>query len=65
MMIVKKNVEIAVTLKYLSNFQRTIGLIVKLAWFEDCIISFVAGAAKFKISDTKLCVLVVILSSKI
>ena len=65
MMIVKKNVEIAVTLKYLSNFYRTLGLIVKLASFEDCIISFVAGAAKFKIIDTKLCVPVVILSSKI
>ena len=55
----KKNVEIAVPLKYLSHFWRTremplinweISLI--LTWSEDCAISSANARAKFKITDT-------------
>ena len=66
-----KDVEIAVPLKYLSNFWRTlemplinceINLI--LTWSEDCVISSATEATKFKITDTKLYVPVVTLSTK-
>ena len=65
-----KDVEIAVPLKYLSNFWRTlemplinceINLI--LTWSEDCVISSATGATKFKITDTKLYVPVATLST--
>ena len=56
-----KDVEIAVPLKYLSNFWRTIEMPlinceINLfsTWFEDCIISSATGETKFKITDTKL-----------
>ena len=61
----------AVPLKYLSNFWGTlemplinceINLI--LTWSEDCIISSATGKAKFKITDTKLYVPVVTLSTQ-
>ena len=58
-------------LKYLSNFWRTleIPLINRkinliLTWSEDCIISSATGATKFKITDTKLYVPVVTLSTQ-
>ena len=63
-----KHVEIAVPLKYLSNFWGTlemplinceINLI--LTQSEDCVISSATGATKFKITDTKLYVPVLIL----
>ena len=63
-----KDVEIAVSLKYLRNFWRTlemplinceINLI--LTWPEDCVIFSATGATKFKITDTKLYFPVVIL----
>ena len=66
-----KHVEIVVSLKYLSNFWRTlemplinceINLILTLC--EDCVISSATGAIKFKITDTKLYVAVVILSTQ-
>ena len=66
-----KYVEIAVPLKYLSNFWRTlemplinceINLI--LSWSEDCVISSATGAIKFKITETKLYVPVVTLSAQ-
>ena len=66
-----KHVEIVVPLKYLSNFWRTlemplinceINLILTLS--EDCVISSATGAIKFKITDTKLYVAVVILSTQ-
>ena len=66
-----KDVEIAVPLKYLSNFWRTlemplinceINLI--LTWYEDCVISSETGATKFKITDTNLYVPVVTLSTQ-
>ena len=56
-----KDVEIAMSLKYLSNFGRTleiplinweINLI--LTWSEDCVISSATGIAKFKIAHAKL-----------
>ena len=56
-----KDVEIAVPLRYLSNFWRTlkmplinyeINLI--LTWSDDCVISSATRATKFKIPDTKL-----------
>ena len=59
-----KDVQIAVPLKYLSNFQRTlemplinceINLI--LIWSEDCVMSSATGEIKFRITDTKLYVL--------
>ena len=64
-----KDVKTAESLKYLSNFWRTlemplinceINLI--LTWSEDCVISSATGETKFKITDTKLYVLVVTLS---
>ena len=66
-----KDVEIAVPLKYLSNFWRTpeiplinceINLI--LTWSENCVISAATGKTKFKITDTKLDVPVVTLSTQ-
>ena len=66
-----KDVEIAVPLIYLSNFWRTlempfinceINLI--LTWPEDCVISSVIGATKFKIIDTKFYALIVTLSTE-
>ena len=56
-----KDVKIAVPLKYLSDFWRTlemqlinceINLI--LTWSEASVISFATGETKFKITDTKL-----------
>ena len=69
-----KNVEIKVPLKYLSSFWRTlemplinceINLI--LTWYTNCIIvstNFANKNAKFEITDTKLYVLVVTLSTQ-
>ena len=65
-----KNVKIAVALKYLSNFWRTlvtplinseINLI--LTWSENCVICSATGATKFEITDTHLYVPVVTLST--
>ena len=66
-----KDVEIAVPLKYLSNFWRTlempfinceINLI--LTWYEDCVISSATGARKSKKTDTKLYVTMVTLTTQ-
>ena len=64
-----KDVKIAVSLKYLSNFWRTLEMPLIscktnliLTWSEDCVISSGNGETKFKISDTKLYVPVVTLS---
>ena len=68
MIIIIKNVDIAVSLKCLSNFWRPleislincdVSLIV--AWSEDCAIFSAAGAETFKITDTKLYVPIVTL----
>ena len=66
-----KNVEIIVPLKYLSNFWRklemplincTVNLI--LTWSEDCLITNSTGEGKFAITETKLYVPIVTLSTK-
>ena len=46
-----KDVETAVSLKYLSNFWRTLKNLI-LTWSEDCVISSATVATKFKITDT-------------
>ena len=63
-----KNVEIAVPLKCLSNFWRTLEMPLIycevnliLTWSKDCVISSATGEAEFKITDTKLYVTVVTL----
>ena len=67
----KKDVEIMVPLKYLSNFWRTfemplinceVNLI--LTWSSTCFITDSNGAGTFAITDTKLCVPVVTLSTQ-
>ena len=66
-----KDAEIIVPLKYLSNFWRAlvmplinceVNLILK--WSNDCVITNSTGAEKFKITETKLYVLVVTLSTQ-
>ena len=66
-----KDVETAVPLKYLSSFWRTLeiplinyGINPILTWSEDCVISSATEATKFKLTDTKLYVLVVTLSTQ-
>ena len=67
----KKDVEIMIPLKYLSNFWRTletplinyeVNLI--LTWSSTCVITDSNGAATFAITDTKLYVPVVTLSTQ-
>ena len=66
-----KDVEIIVPLKYLSNFWRTLAMplikcevILELTWSKDCVITNSTGAGKFAITDTKLYVPVVTLSTQ-
>ena len=66
-----KDVEIAVSLRYLSNFWRTLELSLIncetnfiLTSSEDCIISSATGATKIKITDTKHYVPVATLSTQ-
>ena len=65
-----KNMKIAVPLKYLSNFWRSLEMALinckihlKLNWIEDSVMSTIADTT-FKTTNTKLYVLIVILSSK-
>ena len=65
-----KDVKIAVPLKYLSNFRRSLEMPsinckihLRLNWTKDCVMSTIAGTT-FKIRNTKLYVLIVTLSSK-
>ena len=64
-----KVVEIAVPLKYLSNFWRTLGISLinckinlQLKWSWTCVITNSTGAGIFAITNTKLYVPVVTLS---
>ena len=64
-----KNVQIAVPLKYLSNFWRTLEMWLInceinlfLTWCQDCVNSSATGQTKFKITGTKLYAPVVTLS---
>ena len=66
-----KDVEIIVPLKYLSNFWRTLEMPLIncevnyiLTWSKDYIITNSTGEAKFAITETKLYVPVVTLSTK-
>ena len=66
-----KNVEIIVPLKYLSNFWRTLEMPLIncevnliLTWSKDCVITNSTGDEKFAITETKLYVPVVTLSTK-
>ena len=67
----EKDVEIMVPLKYLSNFWRTLEMPLMncevnliLTWSSTCVITNSTGAGTFKITDTKLYVPVVTLSTK-
>ena len=66
-----KNVEIIVPLKYLSNFWRTLEMPLIncevnliLTWSRDCVITNSTRKGKFAITETKLYVLVVTLSTQ-
>ena len=67
----EKDVEIMVPLKYLSNFWRTLEMPLIncevnliLTWSSTCVITNSTGAGRFAITDTKLYVPVVTLSTK-
>ena len=66
-----KDVEIIVPLKYLSNFWRALEMPLIncevnliLTWFKDCVITNSTGEGKFAITETKLYVPVVPLTTK-
>ena len=66
-----KDVEIIVSLKYLSNFWKTLEMPLIncevnliLTWSKDCVITNSEGEEKFAITETKLYVPVVTLSAK-
>ena len=66
-----KDVEIIVPLKYISNFRRTLEMPLIncevnliLTWSKDCVITNSTGEGKFAITETKLYVPVVTLSTK-
>ena len=66
-----KNVKIAVPLKYLSNFFRSLEMPLinckihlELNWSNNSVISNNGGATAFKITEAKLCVHIVTLSNK-
>ena len=67
----EKDVQIMVPLKYLSNFWRTLEMplincevSLILTWSSTCVITNSTGEGKFKITDTKLYVPVVTLSTQ-
>ena len=67
----EKDVEIMVPLKYLSNFWRSLEMPLIncevnliLIWSSTCVMTNCTGAATFEITDTKLYVPVVTLSTK-
>ena len=66
-----KNTKIVVPLKYLSNFWRLLKILLinckvhlELDWIENCILSSAGNSTKFEITDAKLLVPIVTLSSK-
>ena len=66
-----KDAKIVVPLKYLSNFWRSLEMplinckvYLELNWTEDCILSSAGNSAKFAITDAKLHVPIVTLSTK-
>ena len=67
----KNGVKIAVPLKYLSNFWRSLEMPLisskiefLLGWYEECILSNAGTAATFKITDAKLYVPIVTLKTE-
>ena len=67
----EKDVDILVSLKYLSNFSRTLEMPLSncevsliLTWSSTCVITNSTGAGTFKINDTKLYIPVVTLSTE-
>ena len=65
-----KNVKVRVPLKYLSNFWRTLEMLLincevnlTLAWSKDCVITNSTDKGKFAVTETKLYVLVVTFST--
>ena len=67
----KGNVKIAVPLRYLSNFWRSLEMpLIKckiefsLGWYKECILSNAGTAATFKITDAKLYVPIVTLRTE-
>ena len=66
-----KNTKIVVPLKYLSNFWRSLEIPLisckvhlKCNWIEECILSSAGDSSNFKITDAKLHVPIVTLSTK-
>ena len=66
-----KSTKIIVPLKYLSNFWRSLEMplinckvYLKLNWIEDCILPSAGNSAKCEITDAKLYVSIVTLSTK-
>ena len=66
-----KDIETEVPLKHLSNFCRTLEMLLSnceinfiLTWSADCVISSATGKTRLALTDTKLYVPVVILSSR-
>ena len=66
-----KDANIVAPLKYLSNFWRSLEMplinckvFLELNWIEDCILSSAGDSAKFAITDAKLHVPIVTLSTK-
>ena len=66
-----KEAKIVVLLKYLSNFWRSLEMplinckvYLELNWIEGCILRNAGDTAKFAITDTKLHLLIVTLSTK-
>ena len=66
-----KDFEILVPLKYLSNFWRTLKMLLInceaeliLTWSKNCVISPATGETKFAMTETKLYVPVVTLSTE-
>ena len=65
-----KDVKIAVPPKYLSNFYRSLEMLLinckihfKLNWSKDCVVSTITDTT-FETTNTKLYILIVTLSSK-
>ena len=68
----KKDLEIAVPIKYLSNFWRNVEMPLiyceinlTLTWSTNCVISHSTGAGTFPIIDTKLYLPVITLSNSL
>ena len=66
-----KDAKIVVPLKYLSNFRRSLEMLLinckvylELNWIEECVLSSAGNTAKFAITDAKLHVPIVTFSPK-